>query len=79
MYPKILPYLERISTSSTFLGYNRLEGTVAPFSGTSRPAGDLTTIVQSSSNRGGLDNRCQVPLTAIVKSSSIRTGPSNQS
>ena len=42
MYPKILPYLERISTSSIFLGYDRLEGTVAhrvaPFSGTSRPA-----------------------------------------
>ena len=55
MYPKILPYLERISTSSTFLGYNRLEGTVAPFSGTSSPAGDLTTIVQSSMNFRSLD------------------------
>ena len=51
-FKNILAYLEHISTFSIFLGYDWLEGPVAPLSGASRPA-------------RGPDNDCQVPLSVL--------------
>ena len=39
--PRVLAYLEHISTSCILLAYDPLEGPVAPLSGASRPARGL--------------------------------------